>query len=160
MELVTCAYDDPIAVKLVAEVQQEYVERYGSQDDTPTDPADFAPPLGHFVIGRLDGEPVACGGWRVRDGAPGFLDGDAELKRMYVVKWARGRGFARRLLAELERSAVERGRRRMVLETGIHQPEAIALYTSSGYVAIPKFGYYSDYESSRCYGKELVGGLV
>lgn len=156
MELVVCGYDDPVARKLVAEVQQEYVARYGSQDETPTDPAEFAAPLGHFVVGRLDGDPVACGGWRAHDGEPNFLDGDAELKRMYVVKRARGRGLARALLAELERSALERGRRRMVLETGINQPEAIQLYTSSGYVAIPKFGFYSCSETSRCYGKELA----
>jgi len=156
MELVVCGYDDPVARKLVAEVQQEYVARYGSQDETPTDPADFTAPLGHFVVGRLDGDPVACGGWRGHDGEPKFRDGDAELKRMYVVKRARGRGLARVLLAELERSALERGRRRMVLETGTNQPEAIQLYTSSGYVAIPKFGFYACTETSRCYGKELA----
>ncbi|MFG2000066.1 hypothetical protein ACGFNU_13040 [Spirillospora sp. NPDC048911] len=44
MELVPCAYDDPIAAKLIAEVQQEYVLRYGSEDETPTDPAEFEAP--------------------------------------------------------------------------------------------------------------------
>ncbi|MBO2452358.1 GNAT family N-acetyltransferase [Actinomadura barringtoniae] len=160
MKIVVCGYDDPVAKRLVAQVQQEYVARYGSEDETPTDPADFTAPLGHFVVGWLDGEPVACGGWRGHDGEPNFLDGDAELKRMYVAERARGRGLARALLADLERSALERGRRRMVLETGINQPEAIALYTSSGYLAIPKFGFYSGSETSRCYGKDLSGGLV
>ncbi|KAB2343079.1 GNAT family N-acetyltransferase [Actinomadura rudentiformis] len=158
MELVACAYDDPMAVKLIAEVQQEYVLRYGSEDETPTDPAEFRAPPGHFVLGVLDGDPVACGGWRSHDsGEPGFWDGDAEIKRMYVAARARGRGFARLLLAELERSAAAAGRRRTVLETGTRQPEAIALYVSSGYVEIPKFGYYRDSPASRCYGKELSG---
>ncbi|GAA2579338.1 GNAT family N-acetyltransferase [Actinomadura fulvescens] len=151
------AYDDPIAAKLIAEVQQEYVLRYGSEDETPTDPAEFAAPLGHFVVGLLDGDAVACGGWRAHDSAePGFRDGDAEIKRMYVVKRARGRGFARLLLAELERSAAAAGRRRAILETGTRQPEAIALYVSSGYVRIPGFGYYRDSPVSRCYGKDLL----
>lgn len=43
----------------------------------------------------------------------------------------------------------------MVLETGDRQPEAIALYLSSGYTLSEKFGYYRDYESSRCMAKLL-----
>ncbi|MFC4909042.1 GNAT family N-acetyltransferase [Actinomadura gamaensis] len=156
MELVVCTYDDPVARKLIAEVQQEYVTRYGGPDETPVDPADFAPPLGHFVVGRVGGDPVACGGWRAHDASePGFEDGDAELKRMYVAPRARRRGLARALLAELESSARTAGRTRMILETGTAQPEAIALYTSSGYTTIEKFGYYRCSPSSRCYGKPL-----
>ena len=37
-----------------------------------------------------------------------------------------------------------------MLETGIAQPEAIALYESSGYVHVPGFGYYRDSPLSRC----------
>jgi GNAT superfamily N-acetyltransferase len=68
---------------------------------------------------------------------------------------ARLRGHARVLLAELERTAAAAGRRRMVLETGTRQPEAIALYTPAGYPAVPEFGLYGECESSRCYGKTL-----
>ncbi|MGW0523630.1 GNAT family N-acetyltransferase [Crossiella sp. NPDC003009] len=157
MELRILAYDHPDATALIAEVQQEYVLRYGEEDITPVDPADFAPPRGLFLVGYLDGVPAVCGGWRAHDSdEPGFTDGDAELKRMYVVSAARGRGLARQLLAELERLALAAGRRRMVLETGIEQPEAIALYTSSGYAPIAKFGVYACHESSRCFGKEIV----
>lgn len=149
-------YDDPDAVKLITEVQQEYVRRYGGVDSTPVDPADFAPPQGLFLVGYLGQAPVLCGGWRAQD-TPElfFLDGDAELKRMYVVPSARRRGYARLLLAELERTAAERGRRRIVLETGAKQPEAIALYMARGYTPITKFGIYRCEESSRCYGKVL-----
>lgn len=142
-------YDDADAVKLIGAVQQEYVVRYGDMDATPVDPAEFAPPLGLFVVGYQDGVPVACGGWRVR-GAD-----EAELKRMYVVDGVRGKGFARAVLAELERTAFAAGRRRLVLETGLKQPEAIALYRSSGYTEIPKFGIYRDDPLSVCLGKEL-----
>jgi hypothetical protein len=44
-----------------------------------------------------------------------------------------------------------------VLETGTRQPEAIALYLSSGYVPVEKFGTYRDEPDSRCYGKDLGG---
>jgi ribosomal protein S18 acetylase RimI-like enzyme len=149
-------YHDPDAAKLIAEVQQEYVLRYGGHDATRIDAADFAPPLGLFVVGYVDGKAVVCGGWRAHDSTePLFADGDAEVKRMYVVPAARRRGLARLMLAELERTARAAGRRRILLETGTEQPEAIALYESEGYTAIPKFGIYRGEPSSRCYGKAL-----
>ncbi|MFF5422553.1 GNAT family N-acetyltransferase, partial [Streptomyces misionensis] len=61
----------------------------------------------------------------------------------------------RRILAALEDDARAAGRTRMVLETGTRQPEAIALYASSGYSPCEKFGHYRTYESSRCYAKPL-----
>jgi ribosomal protein S18 acetylase RimI-like enzyme len=143
-------------MKLIDEVQQVYVERYGDQDITPVDPAEFAPPLGHFVVGYLDGVPVACGGWRAQDGpAPDHEPGDAEIKRMYVSPSARGRGLARQVLAELEHAAELAGRRRLVLETGVRQPEAISLYRSSGYERTRNFGVYRDHPESLCFAKVL-----
>ena len=158
MQLRTVAYDHPDAQKLVAEVQQEYVRRYGEQDDSPIDPREFAPPLGTFVVGYLDGDAIGCGGWRSHDGDdPDFADGDAEIKRMYVAPSARRRGLSRLLLDELERSAVAAGRRRMVLETGTRQPEAISLYSTSGYLEIATFGAYRCWPYSQCFGKILDG---
>ena len=59
------------------------------------------------------------------------------------------------LWAHLEASAAEAGARAVVLETGTMQPEAIALYTSSGYEPVPGFGFYKDAPLSRCFGKRL-----
>jgi GNAT superfamily N-acetyltransferase len=143
------AYDHPDAVALIAEVQQEYVVRYGQMDLTPVDPAQFAPPHGLFLVAYLDGAPVACGGWRVRG------DGSVELKRMYVNPAARGRGLARAVLAELERTALDAGHARIVLETGDRQPEALALYKSAGYAAVARFGYYANEAGAVHLGKEV-----
>ncbi|WP_406493529.1 GNAT family N-acetyltransferase [Streptomyces sp. NBC_01604] len=151
-------FDHPDAVKLNDQVQAEYHLRYGDGGDaTPLDPSDFDPPNGIYLIAYdEDGTPVATGGWRCQDtNGEGNLDGDAEVKRMYVIDAMRGRGLARRMLAALEEDARDAGRRRMVLETGTEQPEAIALYTSSGYEPCGKFGYYRHFESSRCFAKEL-----
>ncbi|WP_458078663.1 GNAT family N-acetyltransferase [Streptomyces sp. EMB26] len=158
MEIRPVPYDHPDAVKLDAAVQAEYDIRYGDGGDaTPMDPADFRPPNGIYLIAYdALGVPVASGGWRVQDAnEEGNRDGDAELKRMYVVEEMRGRGLARRILAALEEDARVAGRVRMVLETGTKQPEAIALYTSSGYEPCEKFGYYRFHEDSRCYAKTL-----
>ncbi|EFQ84037.1 acetyltransferase, GNAT family [Aeromicrobium marinum DSM 15272] len=138
---------------LTAEVQAEYGRRYGGSGDvSPIDAEHFLAPHGVFLLGHVGDEPVAMGGWR-RGGPAG--DGDGELKRMYVrPAWTR-RGVARLLLAELERSAVEAGLTRLVLETGTAQPEAIALYRSSGYRDVPAFGFYADYDDSVHLAKEL-----
>ena len=145
----TLVYTDPVVRALEAELQQEYVERYGGVDETPMDPAQFAPPGGLFLVGFEGAEPVASGGFRRHD------DEAAEIKRMYVVEDRRGVGFARRLLAELEVRAALAGYRRIVLETGLRQPEAIALYESSGYRPIPDFGFHAGMKLVRSFGREL-----
>jgi GNAT superfamily N-acetyltransferase len=144
------------ALFLIEAVQGEYVRRYGGRDDTPLDPAMFAPPSGSFFVGYAGDEPVASGAWRRRTdvGARGAAD-TAEVKRMYVVPAARGAGHARAMLAHLEETAGEAGAEVMVLETGTAQPEAIALYESSGYEPIPGFGYYKDAPLNRCFARRL-----
>jgi GNAT superfamily N-acetyltransferase len=159
MDMQRVPFDHPDAVKLNDAVQLEYAERYGDGGDlTPLDPSMFLPPRGLYLIAYDGlGRPVATGGWRTQDrNDEGYSDGDAELKRMYVVPEARGLGLARRILAALEADARAAGRIRMVLETGDMQPEAIGLYTSSGYAPCAKFGYYREYPNSRCYAKPLT----
>lgn len=157
MRIVPVHYDHPDAVKLNGIVQEEYVERYGESDVTPLAPEMFDPPHGLYLLAyEDDGRPLATGGWRAKEHSEdGYSDGDAEIKRMFVLREARGLGLARRILAALEDSAREAGRIRMVLETGTEQPEAMALYASSGYVQVTKFGHYRFHDDSRCYAKPL-----
>jgi GNAT superfamily N-acetyltransferase len=147
----------PDALRLVEDVQAEYVVRYGGRDDTPLDETAFEPPYGMFFVAYRAGLPVATGAWRLRDDVLVFGTREtAEVKRMYVAPAARGLGVARRMLTHLEDSAAGAGARVMILETGAAQPEAMALYESSGYVRIENFGYYQDSPENRCYGKPLV----
>lgn len=147
----------PHAAVLVEGVQQEYVARYGGRDRTPLDPTYFEPPWGAFFVGYLDGRPVASGAWRRRrDVLVDGTDDTAEIKRMYVAREARRRGLARAMLAHLETTARRSGARVMVLETGLAQPEAIALYESSGYQPIPGFGFYRDAPLNRCFARALT----
>ena len=155
MECRTRTLDHPDARGLIAALQREYARRYGGEDAAPSDVNEFVAPRGTFIVGYLDGLAVACGGWRAHEPGPQFLAGDAEIKRMYVIPVARGRGLSRLLLLELERRAIVAGRRRLVLETGTPQPEAIGLYTSSGYSEISPLGFYRLEPCSRCFGKLL-----
>ena len=146
----------PDALLLVEEVQQEYVVRYGGRDETPLRPTEFDDPEGAFFVGYVDDRPVASGAWRRRTDVVVFgTDNTAEVKRMYVSRDHRGLGLARAMLAHLERTAAGAGAEVMVLETGTAQPEAIALYVSSGYVSIPSFGHYKDSPENRCFARSL-----
>jgi putative acetyltransferase len=90
-----------------------------------------------FFVARLDGVAVGTGGY-LPDGA-----GQAELKRLFVAAAARGQGIARRMLAALEQAASDEGVHLMQLETGVHSPEALALYRRAGYRERGPFGPYA-----------------
>ncbi|HET8682122.1 MAG TPA: GNAT family N-acetyltransferase [Micromonosporaceae bacterium] len=141
----------PVAQALVAAAMRDLAERYGSEDETPVDPTAFDPPEGGFVVAYLDGVPVGCGGWR----SHGDTDDVAEIKRMYTAPQARSRGVARAVLAAVEESARSCGRKRLILETGNAQPEAVAFYACEGYERIPNFGYYRGEEGCVSFGRTL-----
>ncbi len=150
-------FSDTGVQALVEAVQAEYVVLYGSPDEAPLEEGVFDPPSGAFFLGEVDGLPVAMGGWRRRsDVRPFGLRQAAEIKRMYVAPGARRRGFSRLVLAHLEATAREAGADVMVLETGTAQPEAIALYESSGYTLVESFGHYTWSPQQRCFGKPLT----
>lgn len=109
----------------------------------------FEPPDGVFLVGRDGSRAVACGG------IARFDERRAELKRMYVLPEARGRGLGRQLLEALEAQARALGYRALVLETGVDQLPAVGLYESSGFERIPCYGVYATRAISRCYEKQL-----
>jgi GNAT superfamily N-acetyltransferase len=150
VEITPARLDEPAAMKLIELVQGEYVVRYGGRDRAPIDVAEFLPPGGLFLLARVAGVVAGCGGWRA------LGNGQAEIKRMFTVAEFRNRGVARAVLAELERTAAEAGIEELVLETGTVQPEAIALYESSGYRPIEGFGYYAGRPLSRSFGKRMA----
>ena len=95
---------------------------------------------------------MAIGGWRQ------LRPGVAEIKRMYVAKRARGQGLSRRMLAELETTLATRGFEQVILMTADAQPEAIALYESSGYETGAPYGRYAGEPDARFYRKGLSRG--
>ena len=93
---------------------------------------DLAAPADMFLVARLRGEPIGCGGLILYPDAP-------LIKRMWVAPTARGLGLGRRLLQELERLARETGARTIRLDTNRVLREAIRLYRSAGYQEVPRF---------------------
>ena len=160
MELIRRPYGHPDVVALTDQVQAHYRELYGGPgDQSRVDATDFKPPNGHFVVGYLDGQPVAMGGWRRLGDRPGLPSRHtAEIKRMYVDPSTRGRGLSRIVLAELESSARAAGVEWLVLETGRPQTSAVGLYRASGYTDVDgtPYGHYLDSPEAIHLGKALV----
>ncbi|GLV97224.1 GNAT family N-acetyltransferase [Streptomyces lavendulae] len=121
-----------------AEVAGRYWDRPATEAEVDEgladDPADaLVPPTGQFVVGRLDGRPLACGGIRLLDPAT------AELTRVYVDPRARGTGGGAALLGALEEEARALGAGRVRLDTRSDLVEARALYARHGYREIPAY---------------------
>jgi GNAT superfamily N-acetyltransferase len=96
-------------------------------------PDELEPPTGGFFVAYADAEAVACGGFKR------LTDRIAEVKRMYTARDMRGRGLGAMILARVESEAAAAGYELIRLDTGVHQPHAIALYRSAGYYEIPDY---------------------
>ncbi|SEO51095.1 GNAT family N-acetyltransferase [Amycolatopsis saalfeldensis] len=143
-------WDAPDAVALRRAQRDELDARYETAGHE-AGPVPTAESITVFLVARdEDGKPTGCGGLR-RLGP-----GEAEIKRMYVVPGARGSGLATRLLRALEEQARGHDITRLLLETGVRQPEAIRFYEREGYRAIDAFGAYREDPLARCYAREIT----
>ena len=143
--------DDPAVEALTTASIAEIDARHGGDAGSGAPPRteDFVPPDGAFLLARLDGRPSGCGGFSR------FDDTTAELRRMYVVPEARGRGLGKALVAWLLEAARDAGYRRIRLETGNRQEEALSLYQAAGFESIPCWGPYATDPKSRCFELDL-----
>ena len=96
-------------------------------------PVDLEPPDGVLLLVRVGAEPAGLGGVRHLDTAV------AEVKSMYLAPAFRGRGIARRLLAELEAIAAGRACTVVHLDTSDYLTDAIGLYRAAGYREVPDY---------------------
>lgn len=104
----------------------------------------------HVVVAYEGEKPVCCGAIKEYDAIT------MEIKRMYTHPQSRGKGIASMILSELENWATELSYKKVILETGVRQPEAIRLYEKNQYTLIPNYGQYAEVEDSRCFEKSLT----
>jgi GNAT superfamily N-acetyltransferase len=144
-------FDSADARRLIAALDEHLASRYPPEQRFGPNlkPEQIAAGLGTFVIARLDGTAVGCGALRKLD------DTSAEVKRMYVAPEVRGKGVARIVLEHLEGVGRELGVHRLVLETGIYQAEAIALYHKAGFEPVRCWGEYAESVTSVCFEKKI-----
>jgi putative acetyltransferase len=146
-----CDLLSPEARALIDALNAELSSRYPEEGACHfrLDPDEVAVGMGAFLVVSRAGKAVGCGAVRRIEAGTG------EIKRMYVIPEERGRGIGRMLLAALEDEARALGLSRLVLETGIRQPESIALYQRAGFSIIPPFGEYVESPLSVCMAREF-----
>ena len=122
----------PPATQLLQALHDEYDAAAGRalHGGPSAEPSDFAPPSGTFLLAYEHDRAVACGG--LKTVGPGV----AEVKRMYVVPQARGRGVGRALLIALEGEARSMGFASVRLDCQRHN---WPLYRAAGYVEIDDY---------------------
>jgi DNA-binding MarR family transcriptional regulator/GNAT superfamily N-acetyltransferase len=138
--LVDVGIEDPISAAARFCIES-YFRELDTRFDAGFDPSasisadadELTEPAGLLLVARLHGEPVGCGALKLHGGEP------AEIKRMWVAPTARGLGVGRRILAELEEHARQRGVGVVHLETNQTLREAMSLYRSAGYVEVDRF---------------------
>jgi putative acetyltransferase len=140
-----------VSQQLILALNSELEHRYPEEGANffRLDADEVAEGRGGFFVAYIDQKPVGCGA--VRRVEPGL----AEIKRMYVDPSVRGRRVGRKILNVLEAESRKLGARRIVLETGPRQPEAIALYAHAGFSEIPLYGEYIGSLFSVCMAKDL-----
>ncbi len=147
-EEITSATAQELIARLNAELQGRYPEE--GANHFRLDPEEVAPGRGAFLIAFRGDTPVGCGAVRRLE------EGTAEIKRMFVDPAQRGAGVGGAILAALETQARRLGARRLLLETGDRQPEALALYRRAGFTSIAPFGEYVGSRLSICLAKDLL----
>lgn len=135
-------------MKLVALLDADLAERDGEEN------AFYAQfngitQLQYCVVYYENDVPVGCGALK------SFDEISMEIKRMYVSRAYRGKGIASALLTELEKWAKELDYAACVLETGLRQPEAIALYQKNNYQRTPNYPPYEHMANSVCFRKVI-----
>ncbi|HEY0711285.1 MAG TPA: GNAT family N-acetyltransferase [Polyangia bacterium] len=135
---------DALDIELSARYPEERVNVYS------VEAWEVSSERGCFLSAIRGSNPVGCCALRR------LTDGTGEIKRMFVTPAERGQGVGKRLLLAIQREAHSLGIRRLVLETGVRQPEAIGLYERFGFVRIPAFGEYVENPLSLCMGKEIA----
>ena len=128
--------NQPVVIQLIEELDAYQKPLYPAESHHGIDMDALCQPKVLFaVIRNDDGSAIGCGAVVLE---PEY----GELKRMFIRPEHRGQGLSKRLLAFLEEQARAKRCNVFTLETGIYQPEALALYERSGYKRCAPFGNY------------------
>ncbi|MBU8883758.1 GNAT family N-acetyltransferase [Kaistella sp. DKR-2] len=147
MKLIRTNSDNQDFIQLV-KMLDEYLAYTDGEDHAFYDQYNKIDMLKHCVVLYEEENAVGCGAIKPYD------ENSAELKRMFVIPEFRGKGYASKILSELENWAKELGFQSVILETGINQLEAIKMYDRT-FERIENYGQYKGVENSLCFKKDL-----
>ena len=154
MELQFVNEDNADLISLSGALDAFYFDRFGEQY-LPYLPHNKLTGLAGSAVAYKDGTPCGCVCWKAFDAVT------AELKRMFVRDDCRRQGIARALVEAVEAHAAASGCHRMVLETAVETPEAVAFYRAIGYTVLKEgFGPYIGDADCVCFEKEISDGTM
>ncbi|MBP3035565.1 GNAT family N-acetyltransferase [Arthrobacter sp. zg-ZUI100] len=142
-------WSNPVGADLRAAQQAELDSRFGSFDHEADPPSAEDTAVFLVAYDKSSGQPLGCGGLRRLDAAT------AEIKRIYVLPYARGSGVATAVLTALEYRARAAGYAVIKAEAGSAQPDGRRFYQHGGYSVVPNYGPHAGREESACYAKRL-----
>ncbi len=128
------------ALSLLAQSDAYMAALYPQESNHLESPQALAQPQVHFIGVWLAEWLAGCGAVKVIEDEHGRY---GEIKRVFVQPQFRGRGISKMVMAELEVHLRAKGIPLARLETGVHQPEALALYEGLGYDRREPFGAYA-----------------
>jgi putative acetyltransferase len=137
---ITIAQSDPRSlpsVALIEELDRHLNGLYPAESNHLMDLAALCAPDVRFFVANVGVESVGCGAIKQ-------FAGYTEVKRVYVAPRARGLGIAKRIIEVLEAATRAAGVSLMRLETGIYQPDAIAVFEKVGFARCSRFGDYPE----------------
>lgn len=142
-------WSNPVGADLREAQQAELDSRFGTIHHDPAPPS--AADMAVFLVAyeKSTGQPLGCGGLRR------LSEATAEIKRVYVLPYARGSGVATAILAALEDHAKRAGYAVITAEAGSAQPDGRRFYENGGYKVVPNFGPYITVDGSTCYAKTI-----
>lgn len=130
--------------QLSKELDDELYKRYGKGQDVYSKFNIVSGPE-HAII-ATDGEvAIACGCFKK------YSADVAELKRIFVKDNYRGKGIAAQIVKNALKLAKTYNYKKMILQTGSKQPEAMNLYSTLGFKRVENYGHYKDDDNSVCY---------
>ena len=123
-------------VPLLEDGERNSAELYPAESNHHLPLQALRAPNVHFFVGRdAAGHPLATGAI--------VLNGDwVEIKRMWVVPKARGRGLSKAILNTLVEEARRHGAQVARLETGVASHAALGLYRAAGFGEREPFADY------------------
>jgi putative acetyltransferase len=127
----------PSSIALIEELDRHLNRLYPAESNHLMDLDALCAPDVRFFVADRAGETLGCG-------AVKQFAGYTEVKRVYVAPRARGLGIAKRVIETLEAATRAAGVSIMRLETGIYQPDAIALFEKAGFTRCARFGDYPE----------------
>lgn len=148
MKIIKTNYNNQDYKALVTELDADLAIKDG-EDHSFYNQFNSSEGINNVIVIYINDVAVGCGAIKP------FNENTVEVKRMFVKPEHQGKGLGTIILKALEEWAKLLNNSACILETGIRQPDAIALYKKNGYLITANYGQYIGVDNSVCFKKNI-----